>query len=59
MKVKELKKLLEDFNENLPVQIALYENIGNEDDIVFFEINGIEQLTSGNKKKFVSIFHTE
>jgi hypothetical protein len=55
MKVKELKKWLKDFDENLEVVIGDYDKIANEDDKVFHDISGLEQLTSDNKKEFVSI----
>jgi len=55
MKVKELIKLLNDFDDDLEVVIADYDKISDEDKQVFLDINGLEQLTSDTNEEFVSI----
>lgn len=55
MTVKELKKWLNDFDENLEVVIGDYDMISNEEETVFHDINGLEQLTSDKKVDFISI----
>ena len=55
MKVKELRKWLKDFNQDLEVVIADYDKIGDEDEPIFMSIDGVEQLTSDTKEEFISI----
>lgn len=57
MTVKELKKVLDNFDENLEVVIGVYDQIAEEDGRVFNEIDGVEQLTSDQKEEFVSIHY--
>jgi hypothetical protein len=58
MKVKELKQLLNDFDEELEIVIGDYDMIANEEETVFHDIDGLEQLTSTIKKEeFVSIHY--
>lgn len=55
MTVKELKKVLDNFDENLEVVIGVYDQIAEEDGKVFNDIDGVEQLTSDWKEEFVCI----
>ena len=55
MKVSEIKRLLEDFDDDLDVVIGDYEKIADGDEDVFHDIDGIEQLTDDNGIEFVSI----
>jgi len=55
MKVKELKQLLNNFDEELEIVIGDYDKIANEDEPVFHDIAGLEQLTSDKNEEFVSI----
>ena len=58
MKVKELKQLLNNFDEELEIVIGDYDIIANEEETVFHDIDGLEQLTSTIKKEeFVSIHY--
>jgi len=56
MKVKELKELLNDFDDNLEVAIGDYSKIADEDERVFHDVEGVEQLTADSHEEFVSIF---
>ena len=56
MKVKELKELLNDFDNDLKVAIGDYSKIADEDERVFHDVEGVEQLTADSKEIFVSIF---
>ena len=57
MKVIDLKKWLNDFDDDLEVVIGDYEKIADEDENIFHNIDGLEQLTSDDGVEFVSI-HT-
>jgi len=57
MKVKELKQRLNNFDEELEIVIGDYEMIANEDEPVFHDIAGLEQLTSDKNEEFVSIHY--
>ena len=57
MKVIDLKEWLNDFDDDLEVVIGDYEKIADEDENVFPNIDGLEQLTSDDGVEFVSI-HT-
>jgi len=57
MKVKELKQLLNNFDEELEIVIGDYDKIANEDEPVFHDIAGLEQLTSDKNEEFVSVHY--
>lgn len=58
MKVSELKRLINDFDENLELVVGDYDEIADEEGRVFHEINGIEKLTDDSKVEFVCIHFT-